>query len=119
MNWLYERCKMPRFVWFGVLAIFLAIAFQIVRARNLLIDLNDRTLHVAQAEREVCDRHDAATERERQVDAALNDALARLERLEREAIRPEERDVFSAAQMKIREDVFPVRRRPSFEASNR
>lgn len=88
---------MPMFVWVGVLAILLAIAWQILTAKNLLIDLNDRTIQVARAERDVA-------EKEKKVVTVANDTIELLERL-KTAAPPPEKDRFSAAQMTLRDEI--------------
>lgn len=85
------------FVWVGVLAVLLALAWQILTARNLLIDLNDRTIQVAKAEREV-------VEKEKKVVMVANETIDVLERLKSSAP-PVEKDRFSAAQMTLRDEV--------------
>jgi hypothetical protein len=97
-EWLSERTKMPKFVWFGVLAIMLAVAWQIFTAKNLLIDLNDRTLKVAHAERHVA-------EKEKRLVEVSDAAIEHLEELKTKAPHPEARDKFHVAQMAIRDDV--------------
>jgi hypothetical protein len=96
-KWLSEKAQMPRFVWLGVLAIMLAIAWQIATARNLFIDLHDRTLKVAHAER-------AVAEKEKAVYKAADETIDHLETLKRDA-RPEMKRKYSAAQMSIRDKV--------------
>jgi len=95
-NWLAEKVQMPRFVWMGVLLILVAIAYQIFRAQSLLINLNDRVLQVARAEKEVADSKQKVIE-------VTDSAIDELERLKRTT--PEAREKFSAAQMVLRDDV--------------
>lgn len=103
---LAERTRMPVFVWVGVLAILLAIAWQILTAKNLLIDLNDRTIAVAKAEREVADK-------ERTVVDVAHRTIEELERLKAATSQPEAREKFSAAQMTLRDEVRkPILRPP-------
>ena len=97
-KWLSEKTKMPKFVWFGVLAILLAISWQIFTAKNLLINLNDRTLEIARAEKEVAAKKDHLL---RVSDATIE----HLEKAKNETSRPEARDHFSAVQRTIREDI--------------
>lgn len=96
LNWLTEKVQMPKFVWIGVLLIFVAIAYQIFTAKNLLIDLNDRTLKVAHAERSVA-------KKEKRVIEIADNTIDHLERLKKDV--PEACEHFSMAQMAIREDV--------------
>lgn len=97
-EWISEKTKMPKFVWFGVLAILLAISWQIFTAKNLLIDLNDRTLKVAHAEKTVAEKKDHLLK--------MSDAtIEHLEKAKTEMPHPEVRDHFSAVQRSIREDI--------------
>lgn len=99
-----ERTRMPMFVWVGVLAILLALAWQIFTAKNLLINLNDRTIQVAKAEREVAEKESAVVEKEKKVVTVANDTIELLERL-KTAAPPPEKDRFSAAQMTLRDEI--------------
>ena len=96
-EWLGERAQMPRFVWFGVLLILIAIAYQIFTARSLIINLRERSLEVEKAEAEV------AVRREKVIEVA-DSTIAELEKLKAVAP-PPEREKFTAAQTTIREDV--------------
>jgi len=101
---LTERTKMPMFVWVGVLAIFLAIAYQIVMAKNLLIDLNSRTIAVERAEKKVAEKEAVVEKKEKKVVEVANDTIDILERL-KTAAPPPDRDRFSAAQMTLRDEI--------------
>lgn len=97
-TWLTEKCQMPKFVWIGVLLIMVAVAYQIFTAKNLLIDLNDRTLQVAHAEKEV------AAKKEHLI--RMSDAtIEHLEKAKDETPHMEVREHFSAVQRTIHEDI--------------
>ena len=96
--------KMPMFVWVGVLAIFLAIAYQIVMAKNLIIDLNDRTIEVERAEKAVAEKEAVVEKKEKKVVEVADRAINHLERL-KATVPPAERDRFSVAQMTLRDEV--------------
>jgi hypothetical protein len=98
LQWLIEKVQMPKFVWVGVLLILVAIAYQIFTAKNLLIDLNDRTLKVAHAEKEVA-------EKKEHLITVSDAAIERFEKFKVDTPHPEAREHFSAAQMTIREDI--------------
>lgn len=97
-QWLNEKAQMPRFVWVGVLVILLALAYQILRANSLVINLQERSLAVARAEAEVAAK-------EQKVIEAADSTIAELERLKTEAPQPELREKFEVAQMALRDDV--------------
>jgi hypothetical protein len=102
LQWLSEKVKMPRFVWvmtgIGFTLILVAIAYQIFTAKDLLIDLNDRTLKVAHAERAVAEKKDHLL---RMSDATIE----HLEKAKEETPHLEVREHFSAVQRIIRDDV--------------
>jgi len=97
-KWLIEKCQMPKFVWLGVLLILVAIAYQIFMAQNLLIDLNDRTVEVVRAEKEVAAKKDHLIK-------MSDSTIERLEKAKKTIPTPDVREHFSAVQRSIREDI--------------
>ena len=96
-KWLTEGCKMPKFVWLGVLVFLLALSYKIITAGHVLINLNERSLEVAKAERYVA-------EKEKRLIEVSDQAIEHLEKAKTEAP-PSARPKFEIAQMAIRDDV--------------
>ena len=97
-KWLSEKSQMPKFVWFGVLFILIAIGYQIFRAQHLLINLSDRSIEVARREKDVA-------EKEKRVVEIADRTINHLEEFKKTAPTPEARDKFAHAQHAIRDDV--------------
>jgi hypothetical protein len=104
-TWLTEKCQMPKFVWIGVLLILAAVAWQIFTAKNLLIDLNDRTLKVAHAEKAVRVAQGEVTAKKEHLLRVSDDTIERLEKAKSETRHPAVREHFSAVQRTIHEDI--------------
>lgn len=96
-EWITEKCKMPKFVWLGVLAFLLALSYKVVTAGHVLINLNERSLEVVKAERKVAAR-------EKHLLEVSDEAIEHLEKAKKEAP-PEVRPKIEIAQRTIREDI--------------
>ena len=88
---------MPKFVWLGVLVLLLALSYKVLDAGHILINLNERSLEVAKAERHVA-------EKEKRLVEVADVAIGHLERAKIMAS-PAERPSLEMAQMAIRDDV--------------
>lgn len=92
-----ERTKMPVFVWAAIALFILGLTYKVITAGHVLINLNERSLEVAKAERKVSDR-------EKKVVEVTDTAIEHLEKL-KASVPPPEREHFSAAQMTLRDEV--------------
>ena len=114
LQWLAEKVQMPKFVWLGILLILVAVAYQIFTAGHLVINLQERSLEVAKAERHVA-------EKEKRVIEIADNTIGHLEKLKEDAPHPEARERFHVAQIAIRNDIKkPLLRDPKeFAAANK
>jgi len=99
LEWLTTKAKMPHYVWLGITFILVAIGIKILISNDLVIEANEE-LRLAMNTRK------QAQEEKEAVEKITEDTIVELENI-KSNVPPDAREVFSVAQMRIREDIKP------------
>ncbi len=95
IEWLTTKAQMPHYVWLSIMFILVAIGIKILIAKDLVIEANEQ-LQLA-----IC-THQEAEAHKKAVEEIAESTIIELEDM-KDSVSPEAREVFSAAQMRIKD----------------
>jgi len=107
LEWLTTKARMPHYVWLSIMFILIAIGIKILIAKDLVIEANEK-LSLALCTHQQAEAHKKAVEK------AAEEAIVELEDMKNTTVHPATREVFSTAQMKIRDIKLPECEQPKF-----